>query len=80
MAIILAEGMRIQDVRWGLDAKPGAVLQEHKLYFNFDNRRYSGSFSDEEIEQCAESAPDKERVRAAVSKRLLGELQKCLKG
>jgi hypothetical protein len=38
-AIILAEGMPIQDVRWGLDAKPGAVPPDPQLYFDFDKRR-----------------------------------------
>lgn len=62
------ERLPIENPQWALDSKGDRASPERRLCFDLKGERHSVSFSESEIEDCAEPAYESER--SIVSQRL----------
>jgi len=74
MEIAKLERIPIKNPKWALDTKRGTSLPEQGLCFDLRGKRHALSFSDTEIDNCAEPAYASER--SIVSQRLRETLRR----
>jgi hypothetical protein len=55
------ERLPIENPQWAPDSKEGTASPEPRLFFDLEGERHSVSFSESEIEDCAEPAYESER-------------------